>query len=239
MNQLKYIKQYYGKLTRRQIAFNLNIKENFVKTQAKKLGLTSNLSVPRNKINDNSFSKKTMLSCYWAGFIAADGCISNNELRVCLSKTDLNHLIKLKFFLKSLSKITCSKTTTNVYISCNSKKIVKNLYDIYNITPRKSLTLKSPNNLTYLQSLAYIIGYIDGDGCISYNGKYIRLRIMGTINTLEWINFILKRKSKPVTHCKSKIFIISFKKLYAQNLYKIAKQYKLPILDRKWNKLND
>ena len=47
-------------------------------------------------VNDNFFEKTDVLNCYWAGFIAADGCIiegkKQNQLSIGLAKKDFNHL---------------------------------------------------------------------------------------------------------------------------------------------------
>jgi len=49
-------------------------------------------------LNENSFSKITLESCYWAGFIAADGNIYNKYLSIELNNIDEKHLQKFRTF---------------------------------------------------------------------------------------------------------------------------------------------
>lgn len=69
----------------------------------------------------------------------------------------------------------------------NSAKIASALQKRYNITPNKSLSLKPPKRLCGDKALAWIKGYIDGDGSImEYRGKY-KINIIGTEQVLRWI----------------------------------------------------
>jgi hypothetical protein len=184
--------------------------------------------------------KNNLTDYYWAGFIAADGYITKSKrISVCLSVKDLKHLKKLKIQFHVKNKIYISKTTTNTSLTFTDK-ILAEFLEKLNIVNKKSLTLKYPKGLKKSQELAYIIGYIDGDGTIGYNGRYLRLRILGTPNVLFWMSKILGIKHKPIIHCKSKIHIVSLydnKKL--EQLYQFSKRYNLPILNRKWNKLQE
>jgi len=247
-SEIEFIKTNYGVITRREIAKKLDRPEHQIKKMVKKLKLHSSLSFRMYTRNDNAFSNITLEACYWAGFIAADGCLYNKrELRVCLSNADKGHLEKLRNFIGYTGPLAQSKITTNLYLVVSSSQIYSDLNKNFNITPRKSLTLLPPIGLTYKQSLAYIIGYIDGDGSIGYNSytykngtkyKFLRLRIIGTPMTLNWINLIFKKRAIPIQHCKSKISIISFND---RNLLIKLKGFildnSLPVLSRKWDKV--
>lgn len=52
-------------------------------------------------INHNVFSSINENNCYWAGFIASDGCVYKNFVKVVLHDTDAEHLVKLYNFLNS------------------------------------------------------------------------------------------------------------------------------------------
>ena len=198
------------------------------------------------KRDSSVFSKKTLNICYWAGFIAADGSVNTNSLRMCLSKKDKNHLLKLKEFIKYEGVLYDYGIKTNIQLDIYDKQIVKDLYNNFNIKSHKSLTLEPPKDLTYDQELAFIIGYIDGDGVIGINSfkkkdktyKYLRLRIIGTPIFLKWVNKIFNKNNKPKIHNKSKIHIISFSNLkLIKKLNNFRLENKLPVLSRKWNKV--
>jgi hypothetical protein len=133
------------------------------------------------------FSTLTPESCYWAGFIAADGNIYNNILSIELAKCDENHLFKFCDFLERehhlwYRRVTCS-------ISIRSNKIIDGLSS-FNITPRKSYTLKPPIIDDFAKH--YIRGYFDGDGCVGKSGKYLKFTIVsGSNEILQWIKNIL------------------------------------------------
>jgi len=153
-------------------------------------------------INDSFFKYLSPLNCYWAGFIAADGCIINNKLILALSTKDLNHLEKFK-------NDTCSNHNIGIYIKKNnnltrmseyckltiySTNIVNDLNLNFNIFNRKTLTLKPPPIINSELIDYYIKGYIDGDGCISKyilkkdNKENLTINITGTEFLLKWFN---------------------------------------------------
>jgi hypothetical protein len=116
--------------------------------------------------NESYFSNMTNESIYWAGFIAADGCLYGKQksLSIMLSKRDKDHLFKFKDAVKYTGDILdLTKTCTNgarcelVRLTINGcKSYYDDLIRLYNITPKKSLTIRPPDNLTLEQSLIYI-----------------------------------------------------------------------------------
>lgn len=194
------------------------------------------------KFSNNFFSKPNLLNSYWAGFIAADGGLVKygNKLKLVigLSNKDKKHLIDFKNDLKSFAKITSYKNCSFLQIYDN--KLCLDLKKNFNITPRKSLTLRPPKNLTKWQSLAYIVGYIDGDGCIDISDKkykYLRLRIMSTKTVLTWVLKLLNIDKSLYLQDKNYILKLDGKKA----LTTLEKLVKVPVpkMKRKWNKINE
>ena len=221
-------------------------------------------------LNDNFFAIPTLLNSYWAGFLAADGCITSSTYRdsylsIGLSIKDKEHLELLNTTINSSYKIHeyYSNCAGKKYHSCKlvlyrSKNIVSDLCENFNLTPKKSLTLEPPANLTNDQALAFIIGYIDGDGCIikipykEYkNGKYINrvakhytLSILGTEKFLNWIkgtlqdNFNTKIVSTVIKQ-KGNFYKISISGKLGLALLKELSKIKVPKLERKWDKIKE
>lgn len=154
----------------------------------------------KNNVNDIFFNIPNKLNCYYAGFFAADGCVSKNG-RVCtisISSKDKNWLYRYKEdigftgpILKTLAKGNFPVSS----VSFTSKQIASDLNCNFNITPTKSLTLKAPN-ITDRELIDYFIcGYIDGDGSIMIcenNGKQKRL-VVSVIGTYDMCNWIKRR----------------------------------------------
>ena len=213
--------------------------------------------------NENYFSEKSLQSCYWAGFIAADGCIvdktkGQKKLQIKLSNKDKVLLERFKNdiqyngiilsnesnpqFIAGNKNITGNKKSSIIQIT--SDKLCDDLASIFNIHPRKSLAHEPPIGLTEEQELAYIIGYIDGDGnigLIKRAYKYpIELNILGTEFFLNWVYLKFKNliniNSNIKIRLKNKIYTI---KLNCEFAYKILlylnDNISIKKLDRKWN----
>jgi hypothetical protein len=125
--------------------------------------------------NENGFDEYTEESCYWAGFLAADGCVDNkNRIRVMLKYDDVNHLEKLKTFLQSTHTISIN---TDKYNRCSFEVTSTHMRDAlefnFNIVPNKTDKLKFPSHIPKNWLIHYLRGYFDGDGsiCESFSNK--------------------------------------------------------------------
>lgn len=125
-------------------------------------------------VNHTYFSTYNPESCYWAGFLAADGNISKhtNAVQISLGEKDLDHLNKFKLSLQSEHSVV--KDNNCYRLSFYSKQMQEDLLYNFNITPSKSFTIEFP--LIPHKFLKYfILGYFDGDGHISlYKNTFIR-----------------------------------------------------------------
>jgi hypothetical protein len=202
-------------------------------------------------VNDEAFHRVTQFSCYWAGFIAADGNIHSRRpvLIVDLANKDFEHLEKLKEFIKCTNpiKTTASKVRDSLFwhsrLYVTSDQIVKDLYKHFLITPRKSLTLQYPKFKSVNYEDCYIVGYIDGDGYIKMGSKS-RIEIIGTKSVLQGI----RNRFSVLLSQKQSIKIIKINQrgtfrliIYGDNARILFNHYSklaLPKLDRKWNSLD-
>lgn len=245
------LKQFYGKEQGKEIAIRLGRSTNAVAIKANSLGLRGNPSETRRRyhLNDDFFSRhESLLTCYWAGFIAADGNISSRKkanVRIKLKSVDWDHLEKFKRSIESDGNF--SKIHQNDYSYCEfsifSEKIVNDLA-WFNITPKKSLTLKPPP-LSGPAAMSFIIGYIDGDGCIHLEtlknrSPRLRLCLIGTEAVLTWVKNIFDQiapfsKDAKVRKIKNsnayEYHIASKKALYVLN---VLKDLTVPKMKRKW-----
>jgi hypothetical protein len=114
-------------------------------------------------------------SCYWGGFLAADGNVdSKKRIRLMLQYDDIGHLEKFKETLKSTHSISYN---IEKYYRCSFEfthaKMCEDLYRNFNIIPNKTNNLKFPIHLNEEQLKHYIRGYFDGDGsvCESFSNR--------------------------------------------------------------------
>jgi hypothetical protein len=241
----KYSELKNKKLKRAEIAEVFGLTDS----QLKKLIAKRSWGVKRPETkNQEAFLDYGPNSCYWAGFLAADGCITdNNTLKLCLHYDDTSHIQKLRNYLASDNAITSN--TDKYYrseINIRSDQICNDLRSNFNITPRKSYTYEFPKSLVnspYLRD--FIRGYFDGDGCISEsfsnaNSKTATLytTITGSGVFIDYLHNLLKEKLaitgtiqtkdnniKVIKYCTKDSFV------FIEYMYKDCDNY----LDRKYS----
>lgn len=207
----------------------------------------------RNKykynVNHHFFNDINELSCYWAGFIAADGWIKSdcNCLGIKLAEKDIKHLEKFKSDIQSNSPIKIKKTTLNkkiftqYQIDIYSRHIVKDLYNNFNITPNKTFSLIPPNIQKTEHKISYIIGLIDGDGCISKktNTNELRLSLIGNKEIITWCKKILTnwlKLQKTKLAYSNNMYSISMGDKNTKKFIEYTKKINIPYMERKWNR---
>ncbi len=214
------------------------------------------------QINKTFFKEYSLLSSYWAGFLAADGCIKEKEHQISLrlAATDREHVI---LFAKTMGHNGDLKTNTekrkllphlaekeysNVNVNICGKELVNDLWLNYNIGAKKSLTLEPPIQITNFDvKLPFIIGYIDGDGTISLSqSNRISLAVIGTEKMILWIKDIIDILVPPIGHFNpqvniekqnSKIFRYKVTGNRALKILRILNDISVPKLKRKWDKV--
>lgn len=205
------------------------------------------------KVDDNFFEAPNMLNCYYAGFLAADGCISQSK-RLCsigLARKDREWVVNFKKdinFEGPVRDYISKDKFPNSSIVINSPKIVDDLEKNFNIVPSKSLILRHPNITDNRLIDAFICGYIDGDGSIGYcpRGDKQKSLVFAILGTLDMVTWIKKRVSEIVG---KEIGCISHKKTHSDSVHtysftdrnarKIFLEYyrlNVPKLERKWSK---
>lgn len=205
-----------------------------ISTQAIRMGLRKNINGMRKyEVNDNFFENITPCTSYWAGFIAADGSVDvdyNNTLSIGLSVKDKDHLDKLRLDLVPDKPLCYSKDRTRVTLNVKSNKILDDLRCIYNITERKSRTLKPPNLSDLSLALAYSAGLYDGDGTTRDNGN--TMVFLGTLAILDWI-----REKYDIVGCTGLhhgVWYWAISSFYATPKILTIRDMNLPLLNRKW-----
>lgn len=196
---------------------------------------------PGTKVNHFFFSSYSRESCYWAGFLLADGYIRTNKrftIELKLQKRDYTHLQKMKKSLNFEGRIIEKETYCNVSIS--SSQLVCDLLNKFEIGTKKSLTCYISDKIPKKYLCDFIRGYFDGDGSISFTSTDA-ISILGTKRTISFIreyffNYCkikLRSKDKPVISKLTNIYAISYSGISAfkcaHKLYEKAVLY----LDRK------
>lgn len=179
-------------LKRAEIAKELGISEN----QLKKLITKNGWAQKKPEIkNSHIFKEYSEASCYWAGFIAADGCVMDNgALKIMLKYDDTAHLEKFKLFVGSTHKI--SSNTDKYYrseLGFRNSSIIEGLRDNFNIVPRKSISYQFPVSIPDCYLKDFIRGYFDGDGCICESFSNINSKTATLYTTMVGSNSFIQK----------------------------------------------
>jgi len=251
--EIVILKDSYGKMPSTKMP--LNKKSATIRAMANRLGLEINTQKSYGKYfyDTDFFSEPNIINSYYAGFIAADGCITQYSkkrygLEIKIQKRDERILQNFKKDVHFTGPISFVKRALPNYQDCVRIRIslddrtLNDLKHHFNITPQKSNILKPPliNNIN---ALSFIIGYIDGDGWISKNPD-----VVGAIGTYDLLGWIKEKFDILVPNQHYKISKVNYKYKNqghyivegerARNLVRNLNKINVPIkLERKWNKI--
>lgn len=213
-------------------------------------------------IDENSFSRITQESAYWAGVMMTDGSVSDRlHCYLGLKASDRSHVSLFRKFLKTDVPvvITRAKEINIVGKMCRSegmatltirsKKLGRTLVRL-GITPRKSLTCVAPKRLA--NNRHFWRGCIDGDGSLCLNGIYPQIRFECASEKLvsQFSDFVrsicpscrsrvfVRRKAgsstiyRFVASCRHAIDIA--KELYGNNRVSLARKQSLAVFFMRW-----
>lgn len=174
---------------------------------------------------------------YWLGFIMADGHFNTNLYNVSISlhNKDKDHLVKLQNYLH-VENITDYSKINQVGINFGNKLIISNLIDRFAIKNDKT---KNPPNLSTIigkNLIAFNIGFIDGDGCISNqsNRSDIRITIRCHKSWIDNLQYMFKRGY--IANDNSCVLCIG-KKSEIKEYKQFILNNNIPFLSRKWDKI--
>lgn len=220
---------------------------------ARKYGIKREIDITRNGSLLPLFGKD-LVTFYWLGFIAADGYISKNgHLMVSQAEKDKDTIYKFAEFLGS--SVYCYESKTNPFIensttyrvNVSDKKLGRKIREMFGLLPDQKKTytsIKIDFIDTEDQAMAFLIGYLDGDG--SLNGKTYRVECYQT-----WYDTFKELVSKLPKFMHDKISLsIKYKKSHDKDycimrtntsggdyLRDFVKKHSLPASDRKFSLL--
>ncbi len=238
-----------------------------LRTKAKSLGLVSRKARRKATFKEDFFSELTLRTCYWAGFIAADGYVNDDRGYVSLNiqERDCDHLmafcrdvgfwsppahIETKAKQRSIMGRRC-RAGNMARVTVFSRRWLRDLDETYNIRPGKTYNLRPPNLAEGRQCLAYVAGLLDGDGFITLDNKpIIRLRtgIVGLQVMTDWVKTVVDaflqgsgmESSRPPRFAqRGPLYDWRLSGRRAYRLLHELRSLDLPSLPRKWCKVTE
>ena len=136
------------------------------------------------RYNIHFFDDYNVNSCYWAGFIAADGYIRSDRANVSihLSNADIDHLRKLEKLTDYVGKTTVYEN--ECCLSFAGKWFQDSLANNFGIHPRKTFNIQISDKIPEDMLPHFLRGYMDGDGSIVKIGDYLRVNFTSGSNML-------------------------------------------------------
>lgn len=169
----------------------------------------NNITIRSNKINSRKHFANfdyfntidTNDKAQILGLIAADGCISKNEIKISLAIEDSEYLETVKRKLSFTGDLYFRKRTEenhqdSKYLLINSDKMANDLA-LLGVIEKKSLILTFPTfkQVPELLIHSYILGYFEGDGGLSnWHKERVDVGVCGTIEFCEALKTLIKNK---------------------------------------------
>lgn len=223
MPKLELCEKYFPNKTYRQVTS---------KVEQLKLTTIPKYRNLKNSYNTEYFNELTIENCYWAGFIAADGCLGIDVKKSCSGKMVDTYKVQINISQQDISLLETFKQHIgykgNIFTyskQCDLSNCISNMALIYlyraneihdslgkyfNMGQRKTFDLIEPSELiTGDFALSYICGLFDGDGCWAYHTqntthKY-SFQLCGTERILIWVRDQLNLLVPEYTHRSIKI----------------------------------
>lgn len=145
------------------------------------------------KFNEHYFDTlDTTEKAYWLGFLFADGSVAKDRDRisVALAEKDKFHIEKFAKALEIEAPITYNPKTKSNRLVINSLILKEALVKLGCVPNKSFCNVEVPLMDTPELCKAFIRGYFDGDGCLTYNEKSNRYKVsfLGSHNLLMFIN---------------------------------------------------
>ncbi|MBT3328303.1 MAG: hypothetical protein HN396_18930 [Gemmatimonadales bacterium] len=197
--EITTLRANYGRLTYAEMApllpgrtpHSINLKCHFLGLAASGKGKGPQRRYLRQLARDDRFfDDPNPVASYWAGFLAADGCLYGPPRRVVtmtLQRRDRGVLEQLRTDTRFEGTIKTDSYNRVRLVVSSAGEWLRGLEHNYNLTPRKTFTLTPPTGLGTVNARCYLVGLIDGDGHMRVNrdGRMI-FALVGTEEVMNW-----------------------------------------------------
>ena len=234
----RYLKRDPGTIKRALVKENISIR-----SRSEQNKITN--SKRKKKVNDEYFSTIGINQAWLMGFIAADGTIrkDRNSIKIGLSSVDREILEKIKEEL-NIERDILDYITNNGFnvseLNWTSEKH-KDFLAKYNIVNNKTyLPMTVPDFNSKDLTLAFILGYFDGDGSITVSTeKYLRFKIVSHRDEIlksiasklkeiyNDLSYSLSKDSRDLYELSisTKYSVKIFKDMYSLNSLRLKRKY--------------
>ena len=204
------------------IGKQLHISRRTISNILKEHNINISYGRTQTKVNEDYFDTMDERRYWMLGLYASDGNVTKNGSTISISQSGDNGSIIIDYLESELSCENCRKDydpkdgfQVRHKLSFCSEKI-KNVFEKYNIVPQKTWTYRFPDIIPSKFIGAFLAGYIDGDGCISFaknknEKEYLIVQVVGTKEFIYEVKKIVPAKcSNPRKRKTSNVYEIEW-----------------------------
>lgn len=202
------------------------------------------------------FSEVNLEACYWAGFLAADGHLAygrkgrSSRIVCALAMKDLGHLRCLGEYLQDHKEPYWEENNgfgayrINMY---GNEDTLLNLVTKFGVHPQKSDVLYPPILPSKEHELAYLVGYIDGDGSVIWrpDGSVKAVQVFGNPIVIRWAKNLINERWPPLVPKRIKPTLTKLKNGFlfrvegkrAFEIVDYVRTIDIPLIPRKWGNM--
>lgn len=180
---------YRDGLSGAKVGAILGVSSGVVLSHMRRRGVTRSKGRRYINYDEAFFGTVDPLRSYWAGFIAADGCVYKDRVVIGLHPSDrelLDNLKKAALLPHPVIERANGSGRKYAYLEVWCPQWVSDLWANFGVGPRKAKTLKPPSLPTEADEWAFVRGYFDGDGHAA-KGKSAFQITSGSKPLLEWM----------------------------------------------------
>ncbi len=255
-----------GKHTFAEMAAILNRPRRGIMYKTYERGFNNTWQTPAKYTYDKAFfGRVTLETCYWAAILTTDGCIMWRNARPLIvwgaAEKDIRHMETFKASVQSTHPLRQGKARCNLSTSDpkryhlyraitfeNATEWATDLERHFGVTHNKTLRCPPPSLPTLAHKLAYVRGYIDGDGFITSNENdgVMTVGVCGVNREMiAWIKDVVdgmdlpKAKKGPPAMIRQGIdeqcYYYTVRGFRAAVLFELLRRVSAPNLARKWD----
>ena len=236
-----YLIQNYSTKSKNDIIEELGLSWNYIQRMTHYMGIKRGFcDSPRSLIKLINLTDN--ISCYWLGFLLADGHISkNNTIEVNINIKDEEYFNNIQNHLNTKLSSYYIESLNTVRFSMTDKQTILIIKKIFNWKTNKTKNIPTIPKLKDDQLFSLIIGFIDGDGSIHKYGNYLKINCdKSWKNILENFYECLTKEKKIFNLNRDGTAEIRIHKIkILEKIKNKAKSLELPIMLRKWNRIID
>jgi len=233
-----YLKENYPSSSKETIITDLGLSWNYIQKKAHLFKIKRNFNENNNSFKYSKLIEYDNISCYWLGFMLADGHITKDKrIQINISTKDRLHILKI---IEHLGDVKVYENESRISVVLSDKITIDKIIRDFNWKSNKTKTPPIlPNWLNDVQLFSLIIGFIDGDGSINKKGRLIIKCHESWSSILEYFYTNLTKENKDAKIYKNCSIIFISKYNILKSIKEQCIRLNLPIMSRKWDRIED